>query len=79
MNMKSALSIVTEALHQKNPNLKIKRNTEFRKLNYDSLELLDLIVKAEEKYGFQIPDNNLIQIKTVGDLIDIINELTNQK
>ncbi|WP_215825559.1 acyl carrier protein [Spiroplasma endosymbiont of 'Nebria riversi'] len=57
--------------------VKISLETNFRNLGLDSLELIDLIILAEEEYKFRIPDNKLSDINTVQDLIIIIEEVVN--
>ncbi len=44
----------------------------FDDLDLDSLEMAELSVSLEERYGIQIPDEELGQIRTVGDAIDLI-------
>ena len=41
-------------------------------LGIDSLEVLELVNAAEEEYDITIPDEQLNNIKTVGDLMAII-------
>ncbi|MDR2090290.1 MAG: acyl carrier protein [Clostridiales bacterium] len=36
----------------------------------DSLDLVDLLMKLEEKYGVTIKDSELEKLKTVGDIED---------
>jgi acyl carrier protein len=36
----------------------------------DSLDLVDLLMKLEEKYGMTIKDNELEKLKTIGDIED---------
>ncbi|MDR1906450.1 MAG: acyl carrier protein [Clostridiales bacterium] len=37
-------------------------------LGADSLDLVDLLMKLEEKYGVTIKDNELEKLKTIGDI-----------
>jgi len=48
-------------------------------LAIDSLDRVSLSFDIEEKYGIQIPDNKLDQIRTVKDMVDGIEELLHQK
>jgi len=43
-------------------------------LNADSLDLVELIMNIEEKYGISVPDEAVGQIKTVGDLIAFVDK-----
>ncbi|HAR40096.1 MAG TPA: acyl carrier protein [Coprothermobacter sp.] len=41
-------------------------------LNLDSLDLVDLALSVEQVFGFEFNDEQLQQIKTVKDVLDII-------
>ncbi|ACI18221.1 MAG TPA: acyl carrier protein [Coprothermobacter proteolyticus] len=41
-------------------------------LNLDSLDLVDLALSVEQVFGFEFSDEQLQQIKTVKDVVDII-------
>ncbi|WP_104695865.1 acyl carrier protein [Helicobacter salomonis] len=43
-------------------------------LNADSLDVVELIMALEEKFGIDIPDEEAEKIKTVGDVIKFIEE-----
>ena len=43
-------------------------------LNADSLDLVELIMEIEEKFGITVPDEVAEKIKTVGDAVDYIQE-----
>ncbi|MEI7556304.1 MAG: acyl carrier protein [Chloroflexi bacterium] len=43
-------------------------------LNADSLDLVELIMEIEEKFGIQVPDEVAEKIATVGDAVDYIQE-----
>jgi acyl carrier protein len=47
-------------------------------LGADSLDVVELIMEMEEKFGIQIPDEDAEKIKTVQDAIDYIKKKTNQ-
>ncbi len=42
-------------------------------LNADSLDLTELIMTFEERYGFEISEEEAEKLKTVGDVITFIN------
>lgn len=42
-------------------------------LNADSLDLTELIMTFEERYGFEISEEEAEKLKTVGDVIKYIN------
>jgi acyl carrier protein len=42
-------------------------------LDVDSLSMVEIVVAAEEKFGVRIPDNDVKNLKTVGDAVDYID------
>ena len=44
-------------------------------LGADSLDVVEILMTIEDKYGVTVPDEMLMQIKTVGDLIKVIDEM----
>lgn len=43
-------------------------------LNADSLDLVQLIMAFEDEYGIKVEDDELKSIKTVNDVIELINK-----
>ena len=43
-------------------------------LNADSLDLTELIMTFEEKFGFEISEGEAEQLRTVGDVIKFVSE-----
>ena len=41
-------------------------------LDIDSLSMVEIAVQAEDKFGVKIPDDQLAELKTVGDAVDFI-------
>ena len=41
-------------------------------LDVDSLTMVEVVVAAEEKFGVKIPDNEVQNLKTVGDAVSYI-------
>lgn len=66
---------ISKLLKTKGVKKEIKLDTKFRDLGIDSLDLMDLIIIAEKKYNFRIPDDQLAEIVTINDLITIIEKL----
>jgi len=44
-------------------------------LGADSLDVMDLIIELEETYDVKIEDSKLKTIKTVGDIVAVVDEL----
>ena len=42
-------------------------------LDVDSLSMVEIVVAAEEKFGVRIPDDQVKNLRTVGDAIDYID------
>ncbi|AGM25447.1 acyl carrier protein [Spiroplasma chrysopicola] len=53
----------------------ITMDTVFKDLGIDSLDLMDLVIIAEKKLNVRIPDDKLMDINKVSDLVAIIEEL----
>ena len=43
-----------------------------RDLNADSLDMVELVMKLEEEFGIEIPEEKVPELKTVDDLVDFI-------
>ena len=43
-------------------------------LNLDSLDSVELIMSAEEDFGIEIPDEDVMNFKTVNDIVNYIEE-----
>ncbi|MEV4738521.1 MULTISPECIES: acyl carrier protein [unclassified Microbacterium] len=41
-------------------------------LDIDSISMMTIVVNAEEKFGVTIPDDEVKNLKTVGDAVDFI-------
>jgi acyl carrier protein len=54
---------------------KVTRDADFRQdLGADSLDLVELIMEFEERFGGTISDDDAQQIKTVGQVVDFIEQ-----
>ncbi len=52
--------------------LELKPETTFDDLGFDSLDKVELLMKLEDEFSFQFPDD--IQVTSVGELIDVLKE-----
>ncbi|AJM72102.1 MULTISPECIES: acyl carrier protein [Mycoplasma] len=66
---------IVKKLKSKGAKGSININSEFKKMGLDSLDLMDLIVELEDKLDIRIDDDALLSIKTVSDLLNVIEEL----
>ncbi len=41
-------------------------------LGADSLDVVELIMSIEDEFGIQVPDEQIEEVKTVGDLVNYI-------
>jgi acyl carrier protein len=43
-------------------------------LGADSLDVVEMLMNLEEEYGITVPEEDAVNIKTVGDIVKIIDE-----
>lgn len=55
---------------------KFQESVEAGGLGADSLDIVDLVMEFEDKFGFEIPDEAAQEIKTVGDVVKFIEKET---
>ena len=46
-------------------------------LGADSLDVVDLVISLEDEFGLEVPDELIKDVKTVGDLVNYIEEQQN--
>ena len=51
----------------------IELGTQIENLDMDSLELVDLIMALEQTFNIEIDDEKIIQAKTIGDVVKLID------
>ncbi len=49
-----------------------------RDLNVESIDLVDLVTAFEDKYNFEIPDQELKNLQTVGDIVKFVEKRQKQ-
>ena len=54
----------------------VTMDTTFEDLGADSLDLFQVVIEIEDKYGIQL--ENAERIKTVKDAVDYVTEVTNK-
>lgn len=75
-------SMMSEYMHDKDkPMLStITDKTNFvNDLNMDSIDLVDIVIKAENKYGIEIKNETIGKLDTVGACLDVIQQRLNEK
>lgn len=50
----------------------------FEDLYMDSLDLVEIIIECEQEFGYPITDDKVQNLKTVGDLVNLITDLDNK-
>lgn len=64
---------IKERLESKLKGKELTLETSFKDLGVDSLDLVDLVFEMEEELGITFEDDELLQIKTVKNLLDLID------
>ncbi len=68
------LEKINEVLEPKLKGKTLTEESNFKDLGIDSLDLVDLVFQMEEALDVQFEDDELLTIKTVGDLIHLVEE-----
>lgn len=50
----------------------------FDDLYVDSLDLVEIIIECEQEFGYPIKDDKVQNLKTLGDLVNLIKDLDNK-
>lgn len=48
-------------------------------LGMDSMDVLELVIHIEEDLGIEIPDEDLIPVRTVGDMVRMVGQILHLK
>ena len=48
-------------------------------LNMDSIDMVDIVISAENKYGIEIKNETSAQLNTVGKCLDVLQERLSEK
>ena len=63
---------VIEAIESFGPEGDVTRDATFEDLDVDSLDLVELAQIADEEYGVELKSEDMKDLKTVGDAVDLI-------
>ena len=66
------LKLLKEEL-KKRINKDVDKDVDLNSVGIDSIDLLDFIVEIEAKFEITISDEELLNIKTLNNIVDIIN------
>ena len=74
------MSIETRVINIINEELGVEATEEdtFEDLYMDSLDLVEIIIECEQEFGYPITDDKVQNLKTVGDLVNLIKDLDNR-
>ena len=70
------ISIVSEILGMEDE--KVTSEDTFEDLYADSLDLVEIIIECVQEFGYPIRDDRTQNLKTVGDLVNLITDLDNR-
>lgn len=70
---------IKAALADKLNGKELTMDSSFRDLGIDSLDLVDLVFTLEDEIGATFTDDELMSIKTVRDLLNLIDQKTKNK
>mgnify|MGYP003506128166 FL=1 len=74
------MSIEKRVINIVNDVLSVEASVEdtFDDLYVDSLDLVEIIIECEQEFGYPIKDDKVQNLKTVGDLVNLIKDLDNK-
>ena len=56
----------------------ISSENTFEDLYVDSLDLIEIIIECEKEFSYPITDDKVQNLKTIGDLVNLIKDLDNK-
>ena len=56
-------------------NKQFDESTVIRQLGLDSIDLIEMVVEFEEQFNVSIPTEKIKDIKTVGDILSVLDSL----
>lgn len=70
-------SILAEQLGADEADMSMETNIA-KDLGADSLDVVELLMSIDDEFGIEIPDEEIENIKTIGDLVEYIQSNTNE-
>lgn len=71
---KKIISMIAEKLGKKEEDVKLESRL-VEDLGADSLDFVELIMAFEDEFGISLPDEDVSKLKTIGNIVDYINNL----
>ena len=71
----TVINIIKEQLFL-NENAELTESTHFTDLAADSLDVVEIVMSIEDEFGIEISDEAVESVRTVGDVVKVISELT---
>jgi len=76
MNLtETVINIIKEQLSL-DENAVLNESTHFTELDADSLDVVEIVMAIEDEFGIEISDEAVESVRTVGDVVKVISELT---
>lgn len=75
MVFEKVAELVAEQLGISKDSVKMESNI-LEDLGADSLDVIEMLMTLEEEYGISIPDEKISQIKTIGEIVALIEDST---
>lgn len=66
---------IKSALINKGAKGNIAKDTEFKALGIDSLDLMDMVITLEEKLNIALSDDQIMSMNKIDDLVKILEEI----
>lgn len=57
----------------------LTQETTFEELGMDGIDLVDFMLKVEEKFDIVVPDSKMLDLHSIQDVLDMISESTGQE
>ena len=64
---------INDRLSGKLKGKELTKESSFKELGIDSLDLVDLVFELEEEIGIEFEDEELLKLSTIQDLLDLID------
>lgn len=61
---------------QSKTNKSFDDNTVIRDLGLDSIDMVEMIADFEDNFNITIPSNKINDVKTIGDLLNVLEEIS---